>query len=193
MKKKFLCAGLSAVLALSCGATAFAGTITSEGGTESQLVYATYSPIAEAPTVYAVEITWGSMEFTYEAATVTKTWDPATHTYKEETGEAVGWTNEEGANKITVTSRSNKALTAAIATEMVNDTTGDYSEITATPAVNSLQLADASTGATTETPGTEAKAETTISLSGELTDTSANKTKIGSITVTIADAEEVTP
>lgn len=193
MKKKFLCAGLTAALALSCGATAFAGTITSKGGTENHDVFATYSPVAKAPTVYAVGITWGSMEFTYEAATVTKTWDPATHTYKEETGEAVGWTNEDGANKITVTSRSNKALTAAITTEMVNDATGDYSRITATPAANNLQLADASIGATTETPGTEAKAETTISLSGELTNKDANKTKIGSITVTIADAEEVTP
>ncbi|MDO4331250.1 MAG: hypothetical protein Q4C58_01000 [Eubacteriales bacterium] len=193
MKKKLLCAGLSAALAMSWGATAFAGTITSNGGAESHPVYAVYGLDAEAPTVYSVGISWGSMEFTYQAAPTTKTWDPATHTYKEEVGEAIGWTNEDGANKITVTSRSNKALTAMITTEMVNDGTNDYSGIKAEPADANLPLADASVNATTEIPGTEAKAETTISLSGELTNKDANKTKIGSITVTIADAEEVTP
>ncbi|MDO4333939.1 MAG: hypothetical protein Q4C58_14825 [Eubacteriales bacterium] len=141
-------------------------------------------PVRDA---YAIET------FTYQAAPTTKIWDPATHTYKEEEGEAAGWTNEDGADKITVTSRSNKALTATITTEMVNDGTNDYTGIKAEPADAILSLADASVNATTEIPGTEAKAETTISLSGELTNKDANKTKIGSITVTIADAEEVTP
>lgn len=186
MKKKLLCAGLSAALALSCSAAAIAGTITANGGSDSRPVYATYNPLADAPTVYAVDITWGSMEFTYQAAVTTKKWNPQTHTYETETGEAKGWTNEEGENKITVTSRSNTALTASISTEMLNE----YSGITAKADKPESELADASAGATTEIAGTESKAEIMISLTGELTNKEADKTKIGSITVIIKDAVE---
>lgn len=193
MKKKLFGAGLAAAVALSCPAAVMAGTIQSVDGTESHDVKATYAAIAEAKTVYAVEITWGSMVFTYTAPTVTKTWNPTTHTYQETKAEKGTWTNEKDANKVSVTNRSNKALTATISAETTKDDNYDYTGIKATPEQETLELADASVGADTQTAGKASTEETMISLEGELTNKDANQTPIGNVTVTIKDAEEVQP
>ena len=85
---------------------------------------------------------------------------------------------------MTVTNRSNKALTATVEAA----TSDSYPDITAKVDMASLSLADASIGATTTEAGTASTASTTISLSGALTDKNANKATIGSVTVKIADA-----
>lgn len=211
MKKKLFCAGLAAMLALSVPASAEEAAnhdiIQENNGTASHDVCASYAAAAAVPVVYAVEISWGSMEFTYNAATIKKTWDPKTHTYVEGPKTEGTWTCDEtaGANKVSVTNKSNKALTATLAIQMLNDGTNDYTKINASAAQPTLNLKDASIGAgtvpsgTTTLPegtatGTASTAYTTISLTGELTNKSANKTPIGNITVTIADAaEEVMP
>lgn len=148
------------------------------------VVYGTYQPEGEAATVYSVDVSWGSMEFTYTDGAVSKTWDPSTHQYNESFGEG-SWSNQDGANKVTVTNRSNKALTATVEAA----TSGLYTDITAKVAKASLSLADASIGATTTEPGHPSTESTTISLSGALTDKNANKAIIGSVTVKIADAD----
>lgn len=183
MKKNALSLCMAAILVLSSGTVAMAGTITSDGGTESHAVYGTYKPVSEAGTVYSVDVLWGSMEFTYTDGAAVKTWDPATHQYTVSTGEG-SWSNADGANKVTITNRSNKALTATVAAA----TTDGYKDITATVDKSSLSLSDASINATTEVAGTASTAFAMISLSGALTDENANKTIIGSVTVTIADA-----
>mgnify|MGYP000115538235 FL=1 len=85
---------------------------------------------------------------------------------------------------MTVTNRSNKALTATVEAA----TSDSYAGITAKVDKASLSLADASIGATTTVAGTASTESTTISLSGALTDKNANKATIGSVTVKIADA-----
>lgn len=184
MKKKALSLCMAAILGLSSGTVAMAGTITSDGGTESHAVYGTYESVSEPGTVYSVEVSWGSMEFTYTDGATVKTWDPSTHTYVDTAGTG-SWSNADGANKVTVTNRSNKALIATVAAA----TTGAYTGITATVDKPSLSLADASIGASTTVAGTASTAVAMISLSGALTDTNANKSTIGSVTVTIADAD----
>lgn len=188
MKKKLFSAGLAAVFVLSCASAAMAGdiqAITEKEGTAGHEVYATYKPVADPLTVYSVDIKWGSMEFTYIAPATIRTWNPQSHSYTETTAKEGRWTNEEGANKVSLENRSNKALTATITAE----TTGEYTGITAQAADETLSLADASIGATTEIPGNVSKAETTISLKGALTKIDAKKTPIGSVTVTIKDTE----
>lgn len=86
---------------------------------------------------------------------------------------------------MTVTNRSNKALTATVEAA----TSDPYAGITAKADKASLSLEDASFGATTTKPGHPSTASTTISLSGALTDKNANKATIGSVTVKIADAD----
>lgn len=161
-----------------------AAPINSAGGTDRHAVYGTYQPEGEVATVYAVDVSWGSMEFTYTDGAVSKTWNPSTHQYTESVGEG-SWSNQDGANKVTVTNRSNKALTATVEAA----TSGSYTGITAKVDNDSLSLKDASIGATTAVAGTASTASTTISLSGALTDKNANKAKIGSVTVKIADAD----
>lgn len=56
---------------------------------------------------YSVDITWGSMVFTYTINN-TAVWDPAKHEYTAGTGDSVGtWSCSEGADKVTVTNNSN--------------------------------------------------------------------------------------
>ena len=175
MKKKALTLCVATILGLSSGTVAMAATIDSAGGTDSHAVYGTYQPEGAVATVYSVDVSWGSMEFTYTDGAVSKKWNPSTHQYTESVGEG-SWSNQDGANKVTVTNRSNKALTATV------------EGITAKVDKASLSLADASIGATTTVAGTASTESTTISLSGALTDKNANKATIGSVTVKIADA-----
>lgn len=184
MKKKALTLCVATILGLSSGTVAMAATIDSAGGTDSHAVYGTYQPEGAVATVYSVDVSWGSMEFTYTDGAVSKKWNPSTHQYTESVGEG-SWSNQDGANKVTVTNRSNKALTATVEAA----TSDSYAGITAKVDKASLSLADASTGATTTVAGTASTASTTISLSGALTDKNANKAKIGSVTVKIADAD----
>ena len=184
MKKKALTLCVATILGLSSGTVAMAAPINSAGGTDSHAVYGTYQPEGEAATVYSVDVSWGSMEFTYTDGAVSKTWNPSTHQYMESVGKG-NWSNQDGANKVTVTNRSNKALTATVEAA----TSGSYTDITATVDKASLSLADASIDATTTVAGHASTASTTISLSGALTDKNANKATIGSVTVKIADAD----
>lgn len=181
MKKKVLTLCVATILGLSSGTVAMAATINSAGGTDSHTVYGTYQLEGEAATVYSVDVSWGSMEFTYTDGAVSKTWNPSTHQYTESVGEG-SWSNQDGANEVTVTNRSNKALTATVEAD-------SYAGITAKVDKASLSLEDASFGATTIKPGHPSTASTTISLSGALTDKNANKATIGSVTVKIADAD----
>ena len=61
--------------------TAFAAdaTITEAGKSATKAVKASYRSGAGGSTVYSVDITWGSMEFTYSEGP-SPTWDPETHT-----------------------------------------------------------------------------------------------------------------
>ena len=188
MKKKALTLCVATILGLSSGTVAMAATINSAGGRDSHAVYGTYQPEGEAATVYSVDVSWGSMEFTYTDGAVSKIWNPSTHQYTESVGEG-SWSNQDGANKVTVTNRSNKALTATVEAA----TSGSYTGITAKVNNASLSLADASIGASTTVAGTASTASTTISLSGALTDKTANKATIGSVTVKIADADTAVP
>lgn len=213
MKKKALSLFVAAVLGVFSGTMAVgAGTIINSVTNDNQAshsVYGIYKPVSEAGTVYSVGVSWGKMEFTYTSGEKVKIWNPEKHVYTEteKAGEA-SWSIAEEDNLVTVTSRSNIKLIATIKAA-VNET---YSGITAqvkevkdnsstTETVTreaastqenatevSLTLEDASIGATTEKVGQESTGTAEISLSGTLTDTTANKAIIGSVTVTIKDA-----
>lgn len=106
---------LSLCLILSMGAamgiTADAATINSIGGTQPESIKGTYVAGAPSATVYEVDVTWGSMEFTYTDASQ-GTWNPSTHAYENPT--AAAWSCGDGANAITVTNHSNAGITAQL-------------------------------------------------------------------------------
>ena len=71
---------LTLLLFISMRTAATAATITAVPGSDSMDVMATYEPGGTSEIIYSVDISWGSMEFTYTSATE-GTWDPETHTY----------------------------------------------------------------------------------------------------------------
>lgn len=175
-KKTALVLTLAMVFSLA-PLSAYADTITAGGGTASHDVKATYranSSGGAGGTVYSVDITWGDMAFTYTAEA--GIWDPATH--KTTDAEGGVWTvDKDGGNTITVTNHSNTGVTAAFsyaAADGFGDISGSFDNA-------SLTLESAVGTAVEAAP----KATASLSLNGALGSTTADNTKIGTITVTL--------
>lgn len=180
--KKFV--GILLILALLCAMSvpAFAetqstaNTISTIGGTSSAAVKGSYASGSSSATVYHVDITWGSMEFTYNAGSQ-GSWNPATHKYDDVVEPS--WSCDGNANVITVTNHSNAAVKATCsytAAEGFTGITGSFTE----NGVISLATA----------VGTEVKNAPTgsvnLTLDGALAANTAEKTTIGTVTVTLA-------
>ncbi|HHT66286.1 MAG TPA: hypothetical protein GX017_09395 [Clostridiales bacterium] len=164
---------LTLLLFISMRTAATAATITAVPGSDSMDVMATYEPGGTSEIIYSVDISWGSMEFTYTSATE-GTWDPETHTYG---GSSQGtWSCDNDANKITVTNHSNTAITALL----VYEAEESYDEITGTFDIELLEFETAEETEVQSAPSKSAK----LTLSGELPD-DTDSVKIGSVTVTI--------
>ena len=154
--------------------TAFATNdkIEATGGTATKAVTASYHSGAGGSTVYSVDITWGSMAFTYSEGSG-RTWDPKTHTYTS--GGTGGWSHS--GNTITVTNHSNTEVTANLA---YASETG-FTEISGNFNKSTMNLA---TAVGTEVP--EAPKDTAaLTLTGKLASTVTVPATIGTITVTI--------
>lgn len=175
-KKTALVLTLAMVFSLA-PLSAYADTIGTAGGTASHDVTATYradSSGGAGGTVYSVDITWGDMAFTYTAEA--GIWDPTTH--KTTDAEGGVWTvNNTDGDKITVTNHSNTDVTATFSYAAASDFDG----ITGTFDNASLTLESAVGTAVEAAP----KATASLSLNGALGSTTADNTKIGTITVTL--------
>ena len=185
MRKSILSIALCLVLLLSMSTTAFAAD-TVNGDTQAT-VKGSYSGPTEAETVYRVDITWGSLAFTYEVPA--QVWDPDTHQYKDGEGEArwVCTTDEDettvDANEVRVTNYSNADVAVTVTTDMGE--TG----ITATVTGEAFTLGSADATITAEnTTGTATFGSATIALSGELASDHTAGGEIGKLTVTLAQA-----
>lgn len=156
---------------------AYAAGSTTPPAPSSQDITATYVAGETSTPIYAIEISWGSLAFTYTAAGQ-GTWNPDSLTYTG-TSEAA-WTCAEGANKVTVTNKSNVAVVATI-TDAVDSTNGlnvSFSWDKETLALDSAASAD-------ENKVTSGVATLTVSGSIEATEQAVT---IGTVTVTITDA-----
>ena len=155
--------------------TAFAAdaTITEAGKSATKAVKASYRSGAGGSTVYSVDITWGSMEFTYSEGP-SPTWDPETHTSGQ--GGTGGWSNS--GNTVTVTNHSNTEVTATLAyasTEGFKGISGSFGN------KSTMNLATANGTTFENAPKDTAE----LTLSGALDSTVKDSTQIGTITVTI--------
>ena len=92
--KKIIAIVLAMVLVLSLSVTAFAADLNTNGGGN---VTVNYAKGRDDGIIYKVDVTWGSMEFTYTSA-AKGTWNPETHEY-ENTADAK-WECDKDANKI---------------------------------------------------------------------------------------------
>lgn len=176
--KKLFAAVLAAALMAVTAVPAFADSnkITEVNGTASHEVKGTYAEGGESATVYSVDIAWGSMEFTYTAASEGD-WDPTTHGYKSGT-ESGTWSCDDGENTITVKNHSNDAVTVAF-----EYTPGSsYSGISGSFDKATLSLATAVGTNVDNAPSGTAK----LTISGGSLDSSATEgVTIGTVTVTL--------
>lgn len=174
--KKLLTIILSLALLSMASVTAFAANpITFEDGSDSADVKGTYVAGSSTAAVYSVDITWGSMEFTYTDAS-SGVWNPQTHKYDGATATA-GWSCEAGANKITVTNHSNVAVTV----QLTYNPDIKYSDITGSFTKALLNLKTAEDTEFSNAPSGSAE----LTLSGGLSSDTSASTKIGTVTVTL--------
>lgn len=155
--------------------TAFAADakIEAKGGTATKDVTASYRSGAGGGTVYSVDITWGSMAFTYSEASGSA-WNPTTHQYNS-SGGAGGWSHS--GNTVTVTNHSNAQVTAGL----TYASEGEYRSITGS-FDNANMTIDTAVGTEVSAAPTKTAA---LTLSGALDSKVTSSTKIGTITVTI--------
>lgn len=172
-------AALVLTMALLCATavTAFAeSTITGKGNSDSAEVKGTYVAGGTSDTVYSIDVAWGSMEFTYTDASEGK-WNPETHDYDNAVPAA--WSCKKGDNEIVVTNHSNTGVTVLFGYTPAEGyaITGSFSgdaKLTLDSAVDTA-YAEAPTG------------KAALTLSGALSSDKTAPTKIGTVTVTLAN------
>ncbi len=140
-------------------------------------VKADYQAGTPEKAVYNVDITWGSLEFTYTDSSK-GTWNPTTHKY--DGAEGAEWTWETGANEITVTNHSNTAVTA---TATYTPKSG-YESVSLIFDKGTVNLGTADNGAVGGA-GTPTSDTITVTPSGTLKE-SKTRAVIGTITITIS-------
>ncbi len=177
--KKVITVLLSLTL-LCTGITVFAEnkeTVTTSEGSANFDVNATYGETVA--TKYSVDITWGSMEFTYNVSG--KEWDPVSHTYNNPQGT---WSpsTATNSNKITVTNHSNAEVNVSFsfggAAQGVN---GTFKKIDGSGITNT-KLGSADSGESLGNPNKAPSVDAYLYLSGSISSTG----KVGEVTVTIS-------
>ncbi len=162
------------LLVVTASVPAFAADriLTDRNEVQSIDVQAKYDVGVESPDVYSIDVTWGSMQFTY-AISGTREWDPSTHQYKDDvTG---GWS--ESGNTITVTNHSNRDVKVTFEYEAVRGFDGIEGKF-------SVASDTLSAGVEGDVEGADS-VSTTLNLSGSLASDIANFTKVGSVTVSL--------
>lgn len=177
--KKLTAVAMTGMMVLGMGTSVCAAEpITQIPGTDTNDVKATYSATTKADTVYSVDITWGSMEYTYTIESEGK-WNPDTHEFDGKSGTG-SWSCSDGADEVKVTNHSNAAVDAAFsykAEDEYNGIRGSFSEDTA-----KLETAEGTT--VDQAPNSTVQ----LTLNGDLDKNVPDSTKIGTATVTLSEA-----
>lgn len=182
MKKKLVSLMLIGMMVAGMSTTAMAAddTLTEEKlvTNPTKAVTATYEPGVAAQDVYNVDITWGTMKFTYKGASQGQ-WDPATLTY---TGaKEAEWTCEQDANVITIDNNSNVAVNVTVsATDVIEGLKYKFdNETENTAKALTISKATAGTDGQNGTPSTQT---VTLNITGGSID---KETTIANLTVTL--------
>lgn len=177
MRKKVWAA--FAATAVFTGAVSFSAMAESASWTELPSestidVKAKYEDKSMTDSVYKVDVTWGSMEFTYHEAG-SRIWDPETHAY---TLKASGTWQASG-NAVTVTNHSNVGIQAGFSFAPA----AEFTDLGWSFTNPGLTLASAEGTAVENAPS----GITELNLSGELDAAVTDFRTVGRITVTIAE------
>lgn len=174
--KKIFTPFLAVMMIATMSVTAFAAesTLDTNNKSESIDVTAKYaSGVTEAGTIYNVDVTWDSMEFTYTADGV-NTWNPEKHEYEVV---AVGGAWNHTTSTITMTNHSNAAVTAKFSFTPVNGST-----VTGSFNNNSIELPSAVNKALDDA---ELTGTSIFTIGGTVATTQTETAKVGTIIITI--------
>lgn len=171
--KKLLSVLLALTMAGAVSVSAYAATVTESGRENSVDVKGTYVAGKTTPTVYSVDVAWGSMEFTYTDEYIGD-WNPETHQYVNPI--PASWSCDTDANKVSVTNHSNTAITATLAYTQK----AEYSAVTGAFSKTQLSIPSAVNTEVTAAPN----ASSLLSLKGELSKDTSNTT-VGTVTISI--------
>lgn len=179
--KKVLAAALTMALSagMTMGVLAEDETEMTITGAQTANVTATYNAGNKASTIYKIDISWGSMSFTYNEASE-GTWDPDDHVYKDVV--TAGWSWDNNANVIEVTNHSNADINV---TPSYTAATG-YEAVTMGFSSASLLVDSADNGKGTEGAGTAETGTISVTPSGTLPEMESSA-QIGTITLTIQE------
>lgn len=179
--KKVLAAALTMALSagMTMGVLAEDETGMTITGDQTANVTATYNAGNKASTIYKIDISWGSMSFTYNEASK-GTWDPDDHVYKDVV--TAGWSWDNNANVIEVTNHSNADINV---TPSYTAATG-YEAVTMGFSSASLLVDSADNGKGTNGAGTAETGTISVTPSGTLPEMESSA-QIGTITLTIQE------
>lgn len=166
---------LAALCALALPASALADTINGQGSQQAT-VTGSYRSGGESQTVYSVEISWEKLNFTYTGA-FKGTWNPSTHTYDDAT--EASWNGGQGT--LTIANNSNTEIQAKF---KYTPQTG-YESADMDFSSNDIVVDSADNESGEEGKGSTVTETVTVTPSGSLPETTAENTKIGTITITI--------
>lgn len=180
--KKIICVLMAlAMLAAIPTTAAMAATIDTVTGADSAEVKAKYNSTVPAD-VYSVDVTWGAMEFDYNAGG--QKWDTENHKWVSDESAPAGWSVKNASNTVKIANHSSKAVNATFAFSANSEYTDlggsfTYDSAPLTSALN-LELPQADTAAK----------EYVVSFnpSGDIPATHSATTyaKIGTITITLS-------
>lgn len=178
--KKLLCVLMVIAVFATTSITAFADTLTTSNGSASADVKAKYNSTVPAD-VYSVDVTWGAMEFDYNAGG--QKWNTTSHKWEADASAPAGWEVKDASNTITLANHSSKAVNADFqftANEAYTDLSGVFMYDNAAldgPLAMELPQAD--------TPAKEYVVSFNPSGSIPATHSATAYEKMGSITVTL--------
>lgn len=110
--KKIFCALMVVAMLATMSTTAFAATIDTSTGSSQADVKAKYNSTTPAD-VYSVDVTWGAMEFDYNAGG--QKWDTENHKWVADEAAPAGWEVKNSSNTIKLANHSSKAVNATFA------------------------------------------------------------------------------
>ena len=179
MKKTFAIL-LAVALMVTLSITAFAENINTSTGSSSADVKAKYNASTPAD-AYSVDITWGAMEFDYNAGG--QKWDADAHKYVADETAPAAWAVHNSSNTISLENNSSKAIDASFAF----NADSSYSSITGEFTYNAQKLTSALTLAKPAEDTDAVQYVVSFMPSGALASTHSTSSyaKIGSITVTL--------
>lgn len=146
-------------------------------------VTATYQSGTKSGTVYSVDITWGSLEYTYTDKGE-GSWDTSKHQYTGTT--EASWSCESGADKVTLKNHSNADLNVSVdftPSLEYSNISGSFTDGSGNRINGKLSLANAENTAYDDPPTASAQ----LALSGTLEKNAKNQ-KIGKVTLKFSKA-----